>query len=368
MWAGIPPVLRYAWSWSRQSTGLREAEVDVAMPDGSVPGSLYLPHGSRERLPGWVLLHGITRPGRHHPTLQRFARALAATRAAVLVPEIPPWRAMNLDPDHAVPTIRAATLALSARAETDPERIGLIGFSFGSPQALVASTDPRLAGALRAVVGFGGYFDLQRTLRFLFTGQHDWAGSTYRLRPDPYGRWIVGANYLDDAPGYEGHPGLADALRRLAEHAGDVRADSWDPVYREIKDRMEQSLPVGSRALYRLFVPGPDDPPVNASDGRDLADALAVAARGRSPLLDPAPYLARVPAPVRLIHGRQDHLIPFTETLRMAAGFPPTHDVRARITGLMAHSAETGASGSFLASARERLGLLGGLRDVFQLV
>lgn len=367
MLPGISRVARYALSWSRQQAPVSETEVEVPIGTGRIPGSFFLPKRQKSRLPGWVLLHGITRPGRKHPTLERFARALASTPAAVLVPEIPPWRELSLDPDHAVPTIQAAILALSERPETAPDRIGLIGFSFGSPQALVASTDPRVQGKLKAVVGFGGYFDLQRTLRFLFTGQHDWDGTTYRLRPDPYGRWVVGANYLTSAIGYEGAADVAGALRELAAYAGDVRADSWDPVYDAIKDRLETEVAEERRPLYRLFVPSREDPPVRPLEGREMADALAAAARRRSPLLDPAPFLENVSVPVRLIHGRQDHLIPFTETLRMAEAFPPGHDVNARVTGLFAHSSVTGGR-SFLASVGEQLSLLRGLYDVFEQV
>lgn len=367
MWSGISRVVRYAWSWSRQRAPVTETEVQVPLDSTSVPGSFYMPHRSGSRLPGWVLLHGITRPGRKHPTLERFARALASTPAAVLVPEIPPWRELSLDPDHAVPTIQAAILALSERPETAPDRIGLIGFSFGSPQALVASTDPRLQGKLKAVVGFGGYFDLRRTLRFLFTGQHDWNGTTYRLRPDPYGRWVAGANYLTETEGFRDSEDVAVALRELAAYAGDVRANSWDPVYDEIKDRLEAQVASERRPLYRLFVPSREDPPVDPDAGRDLADALADAARRRSSLLDPAPFLERVSVPVRLIHGKQDHLIPFTETLRMAESFPAGHDVDARITGLFAHSNVTDGK-SLLGSAAEQVSLLNGLRDVFELV
>ena len=120
--------------------------------------------------------------------------ANAGTGAAVLTPEIPEWTALRIDPERSVPTIQAAVLTLSERAETAADRTGLIGFSFGAPQALIASTDPALQGRLRLVVGFGGYCDLRRLLRFMFTGEHEWDGVWHTHRPDPYGRWVVGGD------------------------------------------------------------------------------------------------------------------------------------------------------------------------------
>jgi hypothetical protein len=39
-----------------------------------------------------------------------------------------------------------------------------------------------------------------------------------------------------------------------------------------------------------------------------------------------------------LIHGRQDRLLPFTETLRLAESFPPGSEVKVFLTGLFSHS------------------------------
>jgi hypothetical protein len=65
---------------------------------------------------------------------------------------------------------------------------------------------------------------LLRTLRYAriwLTGRDDLlqrelvldpGGSAISLRPDPYGRWIVAANYLTYAAGYEGTADVAAAL------------------------------------------------------------------------------------------------------------------------------------------------------------
>src|SRR6185436_17868084 len=135
--------------------------------------------------------------------LVRFARSLAHTGAAVLVPEVPEWKALRLAPGLTVPTVRAAVPALHAIPGVGGQPVGLIGFSFGAPHAVAAAALPELAWALRSVVGFGGYCDLLRTLRFLFLGEHDWRGERFHVTPDPYGRWIVAGNYLPHIPGLE---------------------------------------------------------------------------------------------------------------------------------------------------------------------
>ena len=112
MITGVRRALALGWK-SRFRTGrIREEEVEVPRSQDCVPASLFMPHQARSPLPGWVVLHGVTRPGRNHPTLLQFARALAGSGAIVLVPEIREWRNLDLAPEEATETIRASVLGM----------------------------------------------------------------------------------------------------------------------------------------------------------------------------------------------------------------------------------------------------------------
>ena len=315
--------------------------MELERSDGIAHATLLVPDQASGPLPGWVTLHGITRPGRQHPTLLRFVRALAASGAAVLVPEIPEWREMLLAPREAADTLRAAVLSLAKRDEVVPDRLGVMGFSFGGPQALLAGLDPALAPHLKVVASFGGYCDLERTVRFLFSGDHEWQGKRYHVDPDPYGRWVVGGNYLTRAEGFEGSEEVAEALLSLARAAGDEQVASWDAHHDTRKEALEEALPRSGRRLFRVFAPADgEDVPREAAD--ELAPALTRAALKDSPLFDIASDLPRLKVPARLIHGRQDRLIPFTESLRLAEHFSSGSDVRVFLTGLFSHSQRDG--------------------------
>ena len=337
MFKGTTRALRFGKGWKLGAPRVRELELELEGSGGTFVATLLIPEGATGPLPGWVTLHGITRPGRKHPTMVRFVKALAASGAAVLVPEIPEWREMLLAPREAADTLRAAVLALAQREETASDRLGVMGFSFGGPQALMAGMDPALAPHLKVVASFGGYCDMERTLRFLFFGEHEWKGKRYQADPDPYGRWVVGGNYLSKAEGFEGTEEVAEALLSLAKDAGDIQVASWDALHDARKAELEETLPPSQRRLFRVFAPAH-----GAEIPRETADkvvpAMTRAALKDSPLFDIGPQLHRLEVPVRLIHGRQDRLIPFTETLRLAASFPPGSDLRVFLTGLFSHS------------------------------
>lgn len=353
-------VLNYlrSWMWGRHD--VITAEVDLDRGGRSVPATLLTPRRPDGALPAWVILHGITRPGRAHKQLVRFTRAVASGGCAVLVPEVPEWRELDLAPGLTLPTIQAALQYLEGSGVSSQEEgMGLLGFSFGAPQAIAASGDPTIRDQLAGVAGFGGYCDLERTVAFQFTGRHEWQGVNHHLRPDPYGRWIVGANYLTDIPGLEDLEEVALALRKLAAAAGDRGIPSWSSELDGDRLAMRAELPERMLEVFDLFAP-PSGMDLDPVAGREMAHALAAAGRAVDPEIEPALQFSCVPGPVHLLHGRQDHLIPFSEALRLQQALPRSVVASATITRLFGHSARDPLPGP-VESLREGARFLGAL-------
>ena len=317
--------------------GCTAAEASVQAGGQEVSATFYRKAGARP-LPGWVLLHGGTVAGRNHPSLIRFAEALAASGAAVLVPDIPDWRALRITCAPTAPTIVGAAEFLRARGEVAQKGVGVIGFSFGATQALIAAAQSEAASATRAVIGFGGYCDLGRTLRCMLTGEHAWQGNHYSLLPDPYGRWIIAANYLTGVPGCEGMDRVAEGVRTLAIEAGRRREDASGGAYDPLKREIRAELTADEREVWDLLAAPADAPCPDRSRAHRLANDLTTAALAAEPALDPAPVIASLRCPVVLAHGRGDRLIPFTETLRLREMLPAQIGVSATVTRFFAHS------------------------------
>lgn len=369
MFRGMGRALNFAWKWRGGATGIREDELEVQRGDRPVPATLFMPNYTRVPLPGWVVLHGLTRPGRHHPNLLRFAKALAGSGAAVLIPEIPEWRELHLAPEEAAATIRAAVLHLGDLDGVLSSHLGLMGFSMGVPQVLYSGIDPALAGRLRGIVGFGGFGDMERTIRFLFRGEHEWEGTTRTLDPDPYGRWVVAGNYLPQLEGYGDSGDVAQALLDLARAAGDLQVGAWEARFDSLKEELLKGIHSSRRDLFRALAPASGlRPPVEITER--LAPLLAGAAHADSPSAKPKSFVGKIPVPVRLIHGRGDRLIPFTESLRIFESFPADSDVRVYLTGLFSHSqAEKGGGmGAGGPKVEEQLNFLRILADILTLV
>lgn len=326
-----------------RSDGVIREETRYRRGDESLPATLFRPAaapGRGGRLPGWMVLHGLTCRGREHPSLDRFARALAASGSVVLVPDFPEWRALKVAPERTVATIEAAVLELDASELTVPSRVGAVGFSFGATQALIAATEQVLEGHLAGVAAWGGYLDIRRAVRYGFTGDHDLDGKLYHGDPDPYGRWILAGNYLTLLPEHTRDAALADALLSLALEVGRRGIMAWASATDPLKQDARSGLGPRQRAVFDLIAPpsGAVWTPADRRRVEELAGRLSAAAVSSEPLLDPLPYVGSVPVPVLLAHGRTDRLMPWTELVRLRRALPPECLDYAAVTGLFAHS------------------------------
>jgi hypothetical protein len=330
--------LRYLRTWLSGRAASRESTILVDRGDRTVPARLLVPERGRPPFPAWILLHGVTRPGFSHPLLERFSRAVAASGSVVLIPEVPEWKDLRLSPEATLPTVQAGIRALEALPEAASTPHGLIGFSFGGPQALAAASDPSVARQVAGVTSFGGYCNLRRTLRFQFTGRHEWKGREEHTRPDPYGRWVVGANYLTVASAHTDAEDVAQALWVLAAEAGERRIPAWSPEYDPLKASLRGGIAPTRRALFDLFAPVSDHDP-DPLAAQALADVLTEGARRVAPLLDPPPGIGQGVKRIELLHGRGDRLIPYTESLRMRESLGPDSPANLTVTRLFAHAA-----------------------------
>lgn len=323
--------------WVAPTTRVEVEELLLQRGDLEFPASFLTPVTRNKKFPTWIVLHGLTPTGRFHPTLEQFTRALASSGATVLIPEIPEWTRLELKPEVTIPTIRATLKAIEEHPLTNQGLCGLIGFSFGAPQALIATTKPDIANRLAGVVSWGGYSDMERILQFQMTGQHEWQGEEYQFNPDPYGRWIIAGNYLPFVPEYRDAQDVADALIHLAIEAGNRRIPSWSPSYDTLLTELAADISPDRKGLFELFAPRSDQE-IDTEKASRMATRLTESATKVTPLLNPAPYLSEVLSDVHLFHGRTDALIPYTETLLANTLLPRDKIANSTITGLFEHS------------------------------
>ena len=274
---------------------------------------------------GVVLVPGATPEGRRDPRLIAFARELAAARVAVLVPDLPGLRRLRLAAAHADPIADAVT-HLSNRAGGGP--VGVIAISYAAGPAVLAALRPEAEARIGLMLLVGPYYDMEAALTYVTTGAYrtgpeaPWQFG----RPNPRGIWLFIAGNADRLPA----AGDRRLLRRIAERK---RADPRASV-----DRLAARLSADGRAVYALATArDPDRVPA-------LIDALPAAIRAELAALDLSRRnLGRLPGQIRLLHGRRDPIIPFTESQRLRAQLPADR-TRLYLTDGLVHADLTGVS------------------------
>ncbi len=288
-----PTPLRSVQSFA---VGGRERVGDLYLP-GHLPGQ-----GATAKL---VLIPGASRTGRRDPRLIALAETLARARFAVLVPEIEGLRDLRVSAEQAL-DVADAVRFLARRGEA-ARCVGIVAISFAAGPAILAALREDTRDRVCFIVIVGGYYEMQAAVTFFTTGSYrESATGTWRHRvPNAYGKWV----FVRNNAGRLSDPGDRVRLAAMAER-------KMKDLDAEIGDLAATLGPEG-RAVHALIV--------NRDPGRvpDLIAALPQGVRRDMAALDlKARDLSKLAARLLLIHGRDDPIIPYTQSQSLAAALP----------------------------------------------
>ena len=264
---------------------------------------LYVPEGGAHA--GLVLVPGAAADGRNDPRLVEFASTLTRAGFVVLVPGMPSLGQLQPSPGN-TQEIGDAFSFLHAKKELVPSRwLGISAFSSASGPAVLAALDPAINRQVKFLLLIGGYHDLVRTLTYLTTGYFEVDGQLQYREPNTYGKWVYALGNARRLQNLSDRLALSEMARRKLESPA-------APV-----DDLRAQLSTAGEAVYQ-FVTNAD--PVKAPE---LINGLPLALREDIAALDLAAHdLSGLKAKLILIHGRDDDIIPYTESISLAAALP----------------------------------------------
>lgn len=282
----------------------RAEPIGYRVDDRAHVADLYRPpDGARA---GLVLVPGLTPEGKDDARFVPFARTLARAGFLVLVPEIPRLRQLKVDPADARP-IADAVRHLAERMPSDSQ-IGLAAISYAAGPAFLAALEPEIGRRLGFVLAIGGYYDAEAALTFFTTGGlRASPEAPWQFRqPNAYGKWIFVRSNIERVVSPRDRVLLAAMVdRKLADPAASV-------------DDLTADLGAEGRSIERLLR--------NRDPARvpQLIERLPAAIRQTIRDLDlkHRPLETLVP-PVVLVHGRDDPIIPYSESRALRAALPP---------------------------------------------
>lgn len=284
---------------------VHDTRLTIPWRGGTLPARMYKPATASAR--PIMLVPGVHAAGVDEPRLDGFARNFAGMGHPVLSVGLPDLARYRITP-RTTDMIEDAARWWTTQHAVDgrPASIGLVGISFGGGLSVVAAS--RLHD-VAWVLSFGGHGDLPRTLRYLCTGiQPDQS----RRAPHDYGVAIILLGMADRVvPAEQVEPLRAAILEFL--HASHL--DMYDKGKAAEAFEHARSLANQLGEPARTFMGY-----VNARDVAHLGPVLLphVSALGGDAALSPE-RSPRPNAPIYLLHGTDDNVIPAIESRLLAA-------------------------------------------------
>lgn len=302
------------------------SELEVPSRHGPLRARLYKP--ARPTGPTVVLTSGVHAYGIDEPRLVKLARDLAVGGRRVVTPEPTALLRYEISP-RLTDEIEDAAAWVASRPELAPDgKVMLMGISFSGGLSVSAAGRPGLRDNVAAVLSLGGHGDLSRVLTYLCTGTMP---DGQHLPPHDYGVVVILLNVADRlVPPEQAEPlraGIRTFLR--ASHVAMVDSTQAEKVFQEARD-MQTRLPEPAATLLGY---------VNSRDVAALGPKLLpyvkefAADPSLSPEHSPAPS-----APVYLLHGADDTVIPAIESALLADALRPHTEVHRLATPLITHA------------------------------
>jgi pimeloyl-ACP methyl ester carboxylesterase len=228
------------------------------------------------------------------------------------VPDIASLRAQRVSAEN----VRQIADALGYLATADdlidetiraPRPLGIAAISYSVGPALLATLQGGLAGRVDFMVAIGGYYDVDAVVTYFTTGYYRTAADAPWTKgtPNDYGKWLfVGANSGAIMDMRDRITLQAIAGRRMADRSADISdlAALLGPEGRSVQALLANQDPDAATALIAGL----------PAKLRNNFGALNL--RGHD--------LAGAPRSIILIHGRDDRIIPVSESIGLAAALP----------------------------------------------
>lgn len=324
---------------------------EVVTRHGGVPARLYRPQGPARR--ALTLVPGVHMDGIDETRLVGMAEDLARTGYTVLTIAPPSLTRFQVTAEN-TDIIEDAAAWLAADPTLSPDgRVGMVGISFSGGLSVVAAGRPGLRDKVAFVMSFGGHGDLARVMRYLCSGVAT-PGESLEIPSS-----VRGAEHLRVKPPHD--YGVAVVLLTMADRI--VPADQVEPLRQGVMifltassltlvdmTRADQAfarardyaagLPEPARTLMTYV----NDRAVGELGPRLLPAVEEVARDAAMPALSPERSTPPV-APVFLLHGVDDNVIPSSETVLLATYLQDRTEVHALLSGLITHAeVDRGAS------------------------
>lgn len=299
---------------------------------GDIDARFYEPSGRVTRTV--LLVPGIHSMGIEEPRLKALGFDLAGSGVRVMTLALPDLQHYQITA-RSTDVLEDAVSWMAKQPALAPDgKVGMVGISFAGGLSIVAAGRDSIRDKVAFVVSFGGHGDLTHVVRYLCTGEAPHVDGVTTHPPHDYGVAVLLYGLADQMVPPDQVATLREGVRTFlyASQLTLVNMDQANATFQQARD-MAKAMPEPAATLMTY---------VNDRNTKKLGpallphlDNLGADAPAASPVRAP-----RVPAaPVFLLHGDGDTVIPTVETPLLAEYLRSKGaDVHVLISGLITHA------------------------------
>lgn len=312
---GLPFLIR--------SSGLKSSRI-VKVKENYFPSKLfankqyrikyfYCDEFVKENRPTIFLTHGMSGYGIDDVRMTETAVNLTVCGYTVVVPEFEEIKALKITPESPQ-NIKDVFLILLDQKDLNTESIGFFSVSFSAGYGLTAFTDALIASKIKSIIAIGGFSEILDTCIFAMKNYEN----------DDYPTNILFYNFIHLL--YDNCELLKKAFYEAALDNGFLRRGK-DSIAPQIYEKLSK----GHKEIF-------DRVKIDANFRIELGLKIKESYQSEAKSISPIYYIEKIKAPVCLLHGANDNVIPENESIKLAQKMQDYQlDYFLEITKLLSH-------------------------------
>ena len=249
-----------------------------------------------------IIFPGASSDAEKHPGMLFLGSIICKLGYRVIIPCIPPLKKLKID-ESCFDWFAHAYSKIIERDDIK-KQVSAMALSFGGALLLRASLDKRItSNPPKSIMTFGTYSDIQTTLNFLCSGMVLINNKKYKIKPHSWGLMILFHNFLDklnfkEIKNYKFEIKKIIGLKILDKH-------------KEVENEVNKLPNEPKNFINKIF---------NSNITKDISIEIKRVIDNEKDFINkmsPKYWGNKVKSKVFIMHGSNDSMVPFTESINL---------------------------------------------------
>ena len=252
-----------------------------------------------------ILYPGASPSAEEHPKLDMLGRLMAQIGFTVYIPRIPPLKKLDISEINVQWFICFYRWILDIK-KVAPQTIIMMGISYGG--GIMLRTILKINDQLpppKTILTYGTYSNAESMLEFLLNGVISVDGKTYRTTPNEWGLIVLFHNYLKNLPTDWDSSDLQHAIQLHIE-------GKTEKCVAQVNQLPKFQKNIFFSIVQRNLIP----------EVKELAQDIMIKEHQGLKKLSPKYWANNIQNKVFIMHGANDSMVPFTESIQLAEVLP----------------------------------------------